>query len=248
MTPHDNIDKVEGRHHNARWYASHKKLPYINVCKACEDDGKCIGRNKGINGADSHERTETHVLAVASFQHVRKEDRAKEGARRNRGATQRAYDNPHNDCQDRESAPEFAKPFIKHIHGIKPKARMEYQFTHQDEKGYGEQSESRNRSENSCYYRNQARYSPQEEIGGNHIDNKKGKGNGQVGEKQEDHATKEQANDQPPFHRLPSSPNLDKSAPRHPEELDGKEDTAYGDDDENSPFRNSNRPYIGHPF
>ena len=26
------------------------------------------------------------------------------------------------DCQDGESAPEFAKPFIKHIHSIKPKA------------------------------------------------------------------------------------------------------------------------------
>jgi hypothetical protein len=81
---------------------------------------------------------------------------------------------------------------------------MEDQFTHKDEKGDGEQSESRNGSENSCHYRNKAWYPPQEEIGRNHIDNEKGKRNGQVGEEQEHHTPKEQADDQPPFHGLPS--------------------------------------------
>src|SRR4030043_1328981 len=84
---------------------------------------------------------------------------------------------------------------------------MEYQFTHKDKKRYGEQSESRNRSENSCHYRNKAWYPPQEEIRRNHIDNKKGKRNGQVGEEQEHHTPKEQADDQPPCHGLPSCPN-----------------------------------------
>ena len=64
----------------------------------------------------------THVLAVASLQHVGQEDGAQEGARCNRGAAQCAYDDPHNDRQDRESAPEFPKPFIEHIDGIQPKA------------------------------------------------------------------------------------------------------------------------------
>src|SRR4030042_1542631 len=84
---------------------------------------------------------------------------------------------------------------------------MEYQFTHKDKKRYGEQSESGNRSENSCHYRNKAWYPPQEEIRRNHIDNEKGKGNGQVGEEQEHHTPKEQADDQPPCHGLPSCPN-----------------------------------------
>jgi len=124
---------------------------------------------------------------------------------------------------------------------------MEYQFTHKDKKGYGEQSEGRNGSESACHYPNEAWYPPQEEIGRNHIDNEKGKGNGQVGEKQEHHTPKEQANDQPPFHGLSPCPNINKPAPRHPEELDGKEDAAYGDDDENSRFRNSNCSYIRYP-
>ena len=110
-------------------------------------------------------------------------------------------------ARQREPAPEVAQPFIKHIHRIKPKARMEDQFTHKDEKGYREQSECGNGRKDPCHYRNQAWYSPQEKIGGNNIDNKKGKGNGQVGEKHEDHASKEQADDQPPFHGLPSCPN-----------------------------------------
>ena len=33
-------------------------------------------------------------------------------------------------------------------------------------------------------------------------------------------------------------------APRHPEELDGQQEAAYGDDDENGRFRNSDCPYI----
>src|SRR4030043_1242011 len=84
---------------------------------------------------------------------------------------------------------------------------MEYQFTHKDKKRYGEQSESGNRSENSCHYRNKAWYPPQEEIRRNHIDKKKGKRNGQVGEEQEHHTPKEQADAQPPCHGLPSCPN-----------------------------------------
>ena len=36
-------------------------------------------------------------------------------------------------------------------------------------------------------------YSSQEDIGGNHINNEKGKGNWQVGEKQEDHTAKKQS-------------------------------------------------------
>jgi hypothetical protein len=78
---------------------------------------------------------------------------------------------------------------------------MEYQFTHQDEKGYGEQGKGRNGSESSGYDPDQAWYPAQEEIGRNHIHNEKGKGNGQVGKKQKYHARKEQANDQPPLHR-----------------------------------------------
>src|SRR5512137_1326732 len=107
---------------------------------------------------------------------------------------------------------------------------MEDQFTHQDEKGYREQSERGNGRKDPCHYRNKAWYPPQEEVRRNHINNEKGKGNGKVGEKQEDHTPKEQANDQPPFHGLPPCPNVDKFAPHHPEELDGKEDAAYGDD------------------
>ena len=125
---------------------------------------------------------------------------------------------------------------------------MEDQFTHKDKKGHGEQSESRNGSENSCHYRNKAWYPPQEEIRRNHIDNEKGKGYGQVGEEQEHHTPKEQADDQPPFHGLPSCPDIDKPAPCHPEELDGQEDAAYGDDDENGPFRDSNCPYVSYPL
>ena len=124
---------------------------------------------------------------------------------------------------------------------------MEDQFTHQDEKGYGEQREGRNGGKSSCDDPNKPCDSSQEEIGRNHIDNEKGKGNGQVGEKQENHAPEEQTNDQPPFHGLLSHPDIDKPAPGHPEELDGKEDAAYGDDDENSRFRNSNCPYVRHP-
>ena len=69
---------------------------------------------------------------------------------------------------------------------------MEYQFAHEDEKGHGEQGEGCNGGEGSCHYPDKAGYPAQEEIGGNHIDNEKGKGNGQVGEQQEDHATKKQ--------------------------------------------------------
>ena len=58
---------------------------------------------------------------------------------------------------------------------------MEYQFTHQDEKGHGEQSEGRNRREGSCHHADQAWDPSQEEISCHHIDNKKGKGNRQVG-------------------------------------------------------------------
>jgi hypothetical protein len=123
---------------------------------------------------------------------------------------------------------------------------MEYQLTHKDEKGYGEQCESRNGSKNSRHYRNKAWYPSQEEIGGNYIDNEKGKGNGQVGEKQKHHTPKEQTNDQPPFHGLFFHPNINKFAPCHPEELDGKEDAAYGYNDENGPFRNSHCPYVGY--
>src|SRR4030042_1952710 len=137
---------------------------------------------------------------------------------------------------------------------------MEYQFTHKYEKGHREQSEGRDGSENSCHYRNKAWYPPQEEISCNHIDNEKGKGNGQVGEEQEHHTPKEQANDQPPFHELPlskgvkvhstafSMQHLGKPAPRHPEERDGNEDSACRDDDENGPFRDSHCPYVGYPF
>jgi hypothetical protein len=125
---------------------------------------------------------------------------------------------------------------------------MEYQFTHKYEKGHREQSEGCDGSENSCHYRNKAWYPPQEEISRNHIDNEKGKGNGQVGEEQEHHTPKEQANDQPPFHELPLCLNIGKPAPRHPEELDGQEDAAYRNDDENGPFRDSHCPYVSYPL
>src|SRR3990172_209682 len=125
---------------------------------------------------------------------------------------------------------------------------MEDQFTHKDKKGYGKQSERGNGRKDPCHYRNKAWYPPQEEIGSNHIDNEKCKGNGQVGEKQEDHTPKEQANDQPPCHGLPSCPDIDELAPHHPGKLDGKENAAYGDDDEYGPFRNRYRPYICYPF
>ena len=101
---------------------ANKKLSYIDIRKACEDHGKRIGRDKCIHGAHSHEWTETHVLAVAPFQHVGKQDGAKEGACCNRGAAQRTDDDAHDNRQDRESAPEVAEPFIKHIHCIKPEA------------------------------------------------------------------------------------------------------------------------------
>src|SRR4030065_871688 len=106
---------------------------------------------------------------------------------------------------------------------------MEYQFTHEDEKRDREQSEGRDGGKGSCDDPNKPCDPSQEEIGRNHVDNEKGKGNGQIGEKQEDHAPEEQANDQPPFHGLLSHPDIDKSAPGRPEELDGKEDAAYGD-------------------
>jgi hypothetical protein len=125
---------------------------------------------------------------------------------------------------------------------------MEYQFTHKYKKRYGEQGKGCNGRESSCYYPDKAWYPPEEEIGRNHIDNEKGKGNGQVGEKQEDHTPEEQTNNQPPFHKLPSCPDIDKPAPRHPEKLDGKEDAAYGDDDENSPFWESNCPNVRYPM
>ena len=123
---------------------------------------------------------------------------------------------------------------------------MEYQFTHQDEKGDREQCEGRNGSKSPGDRANQTRNPPQEEIGGHHIHNEKGKGYGQVGEKQEHHPPKEQANDQPPFHVLPDCPHV-KIAPSHPEKLEGQEDTPNGDDDENSRLRNSHRSHIRYP-
>src|SRR4030042_4562054 len=41
---------------------------------------------------------------------------------------------------------------------------------------------------------------------------------------------------------------MDESAPRHPQELDGQEDAAYGDDDENGPFRYSHGSDVGYPL
>jgi len=111
---------------------------------------------------------------------------------------------------------------------------MEDQFTHQDKEGNREQREGRNGSENSCDYPDEAWYPPQEEIGGNHIDDEKGKGDGYSREQQEDHAAKKQRNDRVPFHGLTHGLDIDKPAPRHSEELDGKEDAANGDDAENS--------------
>src|SRR4030042_5380562 len=125
---------------------------------------------------------------------------------------------------------------------------MEDQFTHKNEKGYREQSKRGNGRKDPCHHRNKAWYSPQEKIGGNNIDNEKGEGNGQVGEKHEDHASKEQADDQPPFHGSHSCPIIDQPAPCHPEELEGKEDAAYGNDDEYDPFRNRYPPYVGYFF
>jgi hypothetical protein len=121
---------------------------------------------------------------------------------------------------------------------------MEYQFTHKDKKGHREQSEGRNGSENSCDYPDKAWYSPEEEIGGNHIDDEKGEGDRYPREQQEDHAAKKQRNDRVPFHGLTQGLHIDKLPPCHSEELDGKEDATYGDNDENSRFRNSNCPYI----
>ena len=123
---------------------------------------------------------------------------------------------------------------------------MEDQLSHQDEKGYREECKSCNGRESACHHPDQAWQSSQEKIGGDHIDNKKGEGNRQVGEKQEDHASKEQTDDQPPFHRLPPTPR-DKLAPGYSEKLDGQEDAAYGDDDEHSGFRNSDCPHVGYP-
>jgi hypothetical protein len=125
---------------------------------------------------------------------------------------------------------------------------MEYQLTHEDEKGYGEQRECGNGRKDPCHHRNQAWYTPQEEIGSYDIDNEKGEGNGQVGKKHEDHASKEQADDQPPFHGLPPCPDINQPAPCHPEELDGKEDAAYGNNDEYDPFWNRHPSYVGHSF
>ena len=47
---------------------------------------------------------------------------------------------------------------------------------------------------------------------------------------------------------LPFCPDVEKFTPRHPEELDGKEDAAYGDDDENRPFRYSHGSDVGYPL
>jgi hypothetical protein len=89
---------------------------------------------------------------------------------------------------------------------------MEDQFAHKDEKGDREQSERSNGRKDSCHYRNKAWDPSKEEIGRNHIDNKKCKGNGQVGEKQEHHPPEEQANDQPPIHELLLQPQVPNPA------------------------------------
>src|SRR5208283_4507822 len=123
---------------------------------------------------------------------------------------------------------------------------MKNKLSHEDEKRYGEQGEGCNGRKDPCYHSDKARYPSQEEIGGNHIDNEKGKGNRYPREQQEDHAAKKQTDDRVPFHGLPPCLNVIKLAPGHPEELDGEEDAAYRDDDENDPFRNGNRPYVGH--
>jgi hypothetical protein len=44
------------------------------------------------------------------------------------------------------------------------------------------------------------------------------------------------------------TPKSNKPVPCHPEELDGKEDAAYGNDDEDDPFRNRYPPYVGYSF
>src|SRR4030042_5130704 len=114
---------------------------------------------------------------------------------------------------------------------------MKNQFSHKDEKGYREQSEGRNGRENSCHCPNKAWYPPQEEIRGNHIDNEKGKGNGYPCKQQENHATKKQRNDQPPFHGLLPCFHINKSTPRHSEEFHGKKNKPNGDDDKKADFR-----------
>ena len=90
----------------------------------------------------------------------------------------RADDDPHDDRENGEPAPEFAEPLVEHVYGIQPEAGMEDQFTHQDEKGHGEQGEGRNGGEDPGHDPDKTWYSPEEEVGRNHIDDKKGKGNG----------------------------------------------------------------------
>jgi hypothetical protein len=124
---------------------------------------------------------------------------------------------------------------------------MEDQLTHQDEERHREQSEGRNGSESPCYDADKTWHPSEEEISRNHVDNEKGKSNGQVRKEEEDHPSKKQADDKPPLHGLTLCLDIDQPAPRHPEELDGQEEAPDGDDDENCRFRNSHCPHIRYP-
>src|SRR5512135_740278 len=102
---------------------------------------------------------------------------------------------------------------------------MEYQLSHEDEKGHGEQGESRDGREDACHHADKARYPAQKKIGSNHVDNEEGEGNRYARKQEEDHAPEKQTDDRVPFHGLPPRPNIGILAPRHSEELDGEEDT-----------------------
>jgi len=116
------------------------------------------------------------VFTITPFEHVRKQNGAKEGARGNGGTAECTYYDAHDYGEDGEPTPEFAEPLVENIYSIEAEAGMEYQLSHEDEEWYGEKSEGCNRGENPGHNPYKTRHTTQKEIGSNHIDDEEGKG------------------------------------------------------------------------
>ena len=133
-----------------------------------------------------------------------------------------AHDDPHENGQDRESAPQLAKPLIQYVDRFQTESRVKYQSSHEDEKRHRKERESGDGREDSYDCSDEAGDPTQKEIGGDQVDNEKGKGNGYAGEQEKDHSAEEQGYNRVPFHVLPALFTAGDPRPRHSEELERK--------------------------
>ena len=86
-------------------------------------------------------------------------------------------------------------------------------LSHEDEEGHRKEREGRDRRKDPRHDADETRYAAQEDVGSDHVDDEKGKGDGYPGEQQEDHAAEKQADNRVPFHGLP--PPLSRRAFSH---------------------------------